>query len=134
MDRTPRAALAGVRVAISRTTLRIASCLWLAAVIAGSLQPARPGIIAPAHRELHWLAFGGGAFLLFTLARTLLQEIVRAAAIFGFALLLEILQYSANRRYMEWRDVRDDSLAVLVALAIYRWTGAWKPPPGNDTG
>jgi len=67
--------------------------------------------------------------LLFTLAQTLRQEILRGGAIIFLGLSIEVLQYLVNRNRMEWRDVRDDGVAIVVVFALYRLTGAWKPIP-----
>jgi len=84
---------------------------------------------ARVHREIHWAAFAGAALLLFTLSQTRRQEILRACTIFVLGFSLEFLQYLVNRNRMEWRDVLDDGLAILVAFAFYSLSGAWKPTP-----
>jgi hypothetical protein len=120
------------RTVVSRAMLRTAAKIWLVLLIAGSLQPGRPGIVTGGggiHREIHWVAFGGAALLLFALSQTLRQEILRAGALFFLGLSIEVLQYLVNRNRMEWRDVRDDGIAIVVAFALYRLTGAWKPTP-----
>lgn len=120
------------RTVVSRATLRIVAKIWLALLIAGSLQPVRPGIVtgvADVHRGLHWVAFGGAALLLFSLAQSRRQEIMRAVALLFLGLSIEVLQYLVNRNRMEWRDVRDDGLAILVGFALYVLAGAWKPTP-----
>ena len=114
---------------IPRVVLRIVAKIWLALLIVGSLQPARPGIVILAHREIHWVAFGGAALLLFSLSLTRRQEVLRAFIIFFLASSLEVAQHLINRNHMEWRDVGDDGLAILVAFALYRLPGAWKPTP-----
>jgi hypothetical protein len=105
------------------TRERILICLaavWIVALIAGSLQPARPGSTLGLHREIHWLAFGGLALFVLTISRNLRQEIACVAAACLLGLSLEFLQHLIYRNAMEWRDVRDDTLAVLIAFAIYR--------------
>jgi hypothetical protein len=117
------------RTAVSRAVLRIIAKIWFALLIVGSLQPARPDIVVLAHREIHWVAFGGAAFLLFSLSQTRRQEILRACIIFFLASSLEVIQHLINRNRMEWRDVRDDGFAILAAFALYLLAGAWKPTP-----
>jgi len=95
---------------------------WLLLLVVGSLGPARPGPVVGLglHREIHWLAFGGAAYLLLLLSRTRRQEM---RAIFCTCLLglsLEYLQHLIYRNVMEWWDVRDDALAILAAYALYR--------------
>ena len=106
--------------------LRIAQA-WILLLIVGSLQPARPGPVVGLHREVHWLAFAGAAFLLFSLSRSRIQEICSVVAVFLLGLSLEFLQHLIYRGALEWWDVRDDTLAILVALALYRLTRARKP-------
>jgi hypothetical protein len=113
--------------AASRAVLLIANWVWLALLVAGSLQPARPGIIKGNHRPIHYVAFAGAALLLFALSRTRRREIQGAISIFFLGFSLELLQHLIYRNYLEWRDVADDGLAILLALALYRLTGAWKP-------
>ena len=110
----------------SRTAavLRIVTRVWLAFMIVGSLQPARPRIVTGAHREIHALAFAGVALLLFSGARTRREEILKAHAVFFLGLSLEVLQHLIYRNAMEWHDVRDGALAILAAFALYRLTGA----------
>jgi hypothetical protein len=71
--------------------------------------------------------------LLFLLSSTRSQEILRAFAIFFLGISLEVLQHLIYRNPLEWRDIADDGVAILVAFALYRLTGAWKlgadPPP-----
>jgi len=119
------------RTAVSRAVLRIIAKIWFALLIAGSLQPARPDIVVLAHREIHWVAGGGAAFLLFSLSQTRRQEILRACIIFFLASSLEVVQHLINRNRMEWRDVRDDGFAILAAFALYLLAGAWKPTPDS---
>jgi hypothetical protein len=117
------------RTAVSRGVLRIVAKVWLALLIVGSLQPARPGIVTALHREIHGLAFVGAALLLFSLSRTRRQEILGAFTIFLLGFSLEFLQHLIYRNYLEWRDIADDGLAILLAFALYRLFGAWKPRP-----
>ncbi len=94
--------------------------LWTLLLVVGSLQPARPGPVAGLHREIHWLAFAGVAFLLLLIAHTRRQEIRSAFAMCVLGLSLEYLQHLIYRNRMEWRDVRDDTLAIAAAFALYR--------------
>lgn len=118
------------RTAVPPAVLRIVAKVWLALLIVGSLQPARPGIVAGLHREMHWVAFAGAGLLLFSLSRTRRQEILGAFAIFLLGFSLELMQRLIYRNHLEWRDILDDGLAILLAFALYRLTGAWKPRPG----
>jgi hypothetical protein len=117
------------RTGVSRGALRIVAWVWIALLVAGSLQPARPGVVKGLHREIHWLAFAGAALLLLALSKTRLREMLGASAIFLLGVSLEVLQHLIYRNHLEWRDIADDGLAILAALALYRLTGAWKPRP-----
>jgi hypothetical protein len=105
---------------------------WLLLLIVGSLQPARLGPGVALHRGIHWLAFAGTAFLLLLLSRNRRQEIRSAIGVFLLGLSLEYLQHLIYRNPMEWRDVRDDTLANLAAFALYqltRWRAGGSMPP-----
>jgi hypothetical protein len=107
--------------------LRIVAWLWVGLLIAGSLQPARASLVTGHHRGIHWLAFGGGALLLFPLSNTRRKQILCAFAIFLLGISLEILQHFIYRNSLEWRDIADDGVAILLAFALYRLAGARKP-------
>jgi hypothetical protein len=96
---------------------------WLLLVIVGSLQPARLRPSVALHRGIHWLAFAGAAFLLLLLSRNRRQEIRGAVAACLLGLSLEYVQHLVYRNPMEWRDVRDDTFAVLAAFALYQLAG-----------
>lgn len=108
-----------------RIILRLAQ-IWLLFLIGGSLQPARPGLILGLHREIHWLAFSGASFLLILLSRTRRQEVRSVIAVFLLGLSIEYLQHLIYRNAMEWRDVRDDALAIFAGLVLYKLGGACK--------
>lgn len=112
-----RATISG---ALRRTqTLRGIALAWLLLVVAGSLQPKRPLSVAGLHRPIHWLAFAGAGFLLLLLSRNRRQAFHRAILAFLLGLSLEGVQHFLYRRAMEWLDVCDDALAILIALALY---------------
>jgi hypothetical protein len=117
------------RIAVSRTVVRAAAWIWIAVLVAGSLQPARPGAVKMLHREVHWVAFAGAGLLLFALSKTRRREILGACTIFLLGVSLEVAQRSIYRNHLEWRDIADDGVAILAAFALYRLMGAWKPRP-----
>jgi hypothetical protein len=117
------------RAIVSQAVVRIAAWVWIAFLIAGSLQPARPGFVKGLHREIHWVGFAGAAVLLCSLSKTRRREILGASAVFLLGVSLEVLQHLIYRNHLEWRDMGDDGIAVLVAFALYRLTGAWKARP-----
>ena len=71
--------------------IRLIAQAWLLLMIVGSLQPARPGPVVATHRGIHFLAFGGAAFLLLLLSRNLRQEIRVVVAVCLLGLSLECL-------------------------------------------
>jgi hypothetical protein len=97
---------------------------WLLLLVIGSLQPARPGPVHAMHREIHFLAFGGAAFLLLLVTRNRREEIGVVAGACLLGLSLEYLQHLFYGNVMEWWDVRDDTIAVLAALVLYRLLAA----------
>ena len=102
---------------------------WILLLVVGSLQPSRPGSVVGLHREIHWLAFAGAAFLLLAASRNRRQEIRSTVALFLLGPPIEYLQHLIYRNPMEWWDVRDDTLTILAAFALYRLVGARKPAP-----
>lgn len=106
-----------------RAVLRIVTCLLFLVLIVGSLQRRRPGFFRPFHREIHWLAFAGAAFLLLLLSRSRREVILGVLGTCFLAISLEYLQHRIFLPHdpMEWHDVRDDALGVMLALALYRF-------------
>jgi hypothetical protein len=113
--------------AVPRAALRGVAWFWLALLIVASLQPIRPVIVKSNHRPLHYVAFAGAAFLLYSLSRKRRREIQGALAIFLLCFALEFLQHLIYRTHFEWTDVVDDGVAILAAYVLYRLSGAWKP-------
>ncbi len=101
--------------------------LWILALVVGSLQPARPAPVVGLHRGIHWLAFAGVALLLLLLSHTRRQEIRGILATCLLGLSLEYLQHLMYHNAMEWRDVRDDTFAIVGAYAIFRSIRICKP-------
>lgn len=93
--------------------------IWILAIVVGSLQPARPEPFVALHRQIHWLAFAAAAFLLLFPARSLRHAIQRAAAILLLGLALEWVQHFLYHGAIEWLDVRDDVVAILVGSTVF---------------
>jgi len=74
------------------------------------------------HREIHFFAFAGAAILLL-LSWNRRQEVRVVIAVFLMGVFLEYLQHLIYHNTMEWRDVRDDALAILAGFAAYRLAG-----------
>ena len=80
-----------------------------------------------AHRVAHVGAFVAVALLLLPLARTSRETWLMAAAIFCIACGMEVLQYYVfhlhrERQPLEWWDIRDNTVGVLLALLAVRFT------------
>ena len=112
-----------------RPIYRCAAILWATALLIGSLQPNRPAHIhfGVAHQALHWLGFGLLAYLATAgfgkLGRTWLGP---AAAAFLLGFTIELLQHRQYRIPIEWCDVRDDAIGILVVAAICRIVYGWR--------
>jgi hypothetical protein len=91
----------------STVLIRRIAQAWLLLLVIGSLQPARPGPVHAMHREIHFLAFGGTAFLLLLVTRSRREEmgVVLGGCLLGLS--LEYLQHLFYHNVMEWWDVRD---------------------------
>jgi hypothetical protein len=111
---------AGLRAAIGS--------VQLGRPLVGPFQKAAgPGPVIVLHREIHWLVFGGATFLLLLGSRNHRQELRSAFAMCLLGLSLEYLQYVIYHiDAIEWPDVLDDVLAILVALALYWLAGTCK--------
>ena len=80
------------------------------------------------HRVSHIGAFAALALLLLPLARTVRETWLITVAIFCVACGMEILQYhvfqfASNRQPIEWWDIRDNTVGLLLALLAVRFTG-----------
>ena len=80
-----------------------------------------------AHRVDHVGAFGVLALLLLPLARSRRETWLITAAIFCIACAMELLQYHVfhlhrERQPLEWWDIRDDTVGLLLALLAARFT------------
>jgi hypothetical protein len=68
------------------------------------------------HRIVHWLSFGGLAFVLGLLGRNTRQRVLGSAAVAGLGLGIEYLQHVIYMNPLETWDIRDDLRASLVGL------------------
>lgn len=108
---------------LSRQSLRIVAILWIASLIAVSLQPYRPPgeTHSARHRVMHVLAFGAGALMLMALGTDGKRQALGALIILSVALAIEMAQQTIYKGPFEWGDVRDDAIGILIAaLAIRR--------------
>jgi hypothetical protein len=105
--------------------VRRLTLVWLLLVIFGSLQPSRPLLVRSSnvHLGIHCVAFAGAAFLLLLLSTSRRQEICSVTAACLLGLSIEYLQHLIYHISIEWHDVRDDWLAILLIFAFYRLAG-----------
>jgi len=79
------------------------------------------------HRVAHVGAFGALALLVLPLARSRRETWLITAVIFCIACGMEMLQYhvfhfASNRQPIEWWDIRDNTVGLLLALLAVRYT------------
>ena len=105
--------------------IRLVTVAWLLLMILGSLQPARPPLLGYSsfHLGIHWVAFAGAAFLLLLMCSDRVQEVLGVSALCLLGISLEYFQHLIYHIPIEWRDVRNDWLAIFVAFALYRLAG-----------
>jgi hypothetical protein len=110
---------------LTRQVLRRIATLWIAGLVAISLQPWRPHGESQSivHQLWHLVSFGGAAAMLFTLSRNAKQVLTAALGIFCLAIAIETSQHLLYKNAFEWWDVRDDTIGVAFAWMLIRWTG-----------
>jgi hypothetical protein len=82
------------------------------------------GRVAANHRFVHFVAFGSSALILTLIPETRAFRLVAALGVVTLGLAIEYGQYQFfDLIRMEWGDVRDDCLAVIVSLALAQWRG-----------
>jgi uncharacterized membrane protein len=110
---------------LTRQRLRLLAAVWIAGLVAVSLQPWRPHGESQSivHQVLHVVLFGAAALMLAALSRTGKQASTAALAIFALAVAIETSQHLLYKDPFEWWDVRDDTIGVAFAWMLIRWTG-----------
>jgi hypothetical protein len=104
-----------------RATYRIATLIWAAALLIASLQPRRPPHFhfSLAHHIAHFLGFGALAFLATVgFGKPTRISLWPAAAAFLFGFAIEFLQHLENRGPIEWHDVRDNAIGIVVLTLL----------------
>jgi glycopeptide antibiotics resistance protein len=104
-----------------------AAILLLAGLFYLSLNQARRNGGTIAHRVDHIGAFGALALLLLPLARNRRETWLITAASLCVACGMELLQYhvfhfASNRQPIEWWDIRDNTVGILLALLAVQFT------------
>jgi len=111
--------------------LKIVASIWVAALVAVSLQPVRPdpaSELHQMHQPFHIVAFAITALVLRHCVVEWTQfpagkAAIRASlgAVLGTSALgavIELLQHVIYHNQMEWWDIRDDSLAAAAAICL----------------
>src|ERR1700722_8150418 len=100
-----------------RAAYRTATFIGAAALVIGSLQPRQPANLhfSTAHHVAHLLGFGALAFLAIVgFSGPSYASFWPAAASFLLGFAIEFLQHLQNRKPVEWHDVRDDGIGILL--------------------
>jgi hypothetical protein len=105
-----------------RVAYQTATIIWALALLAGSLQPRRPANFhyTPSHQAAHFLGFGLLALLAagsFEKPGAIAVWPVMLPLFLGVA--IEFLQHWKNRMPVEWDDVREDAMGILVFAALW---------------
>jgi hypothetical protein len=105
---------------VRRRAVRFGLIVWTLALTLGSLQPRRAEFfrIGVAHQLTHVLYFGILALLanaVFSRSRWLIWT---ALVCWLFGVGLEVSQHFIYRKDLEWGDIRDDGIGVVVGLSI----------------
>jgi hypothetical protein len=104
-----------------RATYRIATFIWAATLLIASLQPRRPPHFhfSLGHHIAHFLGFGALAFLATVgFGKATHTSLWPAAASFLFGFAIEFLQHLENRKPIEWHDVRDNAIGIIVFAVL----------------
>ena len=110
---------------LTRQLLRLLAAVWIAGLVAVSLQPWRPPGESQSivHNVWHVTFFGAVGVMLCALSRNGRQASTAALGIFCLAVAIETGQHLLYKDPFEWWDVRDDTIGVAFAWMLIRWTG-----------
>lgn len=121
-----------------RTVIRWVAIVWISGITAGSLMPTDLKIAIGSttsepvrspraefeHRLFHYVSFGVAALLLLLLASNHRQELIAAFAVAALGVTIELIQHFIMLYPLfEWDDVRDDMIAIVVALIAIQFKG-----------
>jgi hypothetical protein len=106
---------------------------WTVALLIGSLQPKRPAAfhVPLIHEILHvtsFLILASLASATFRNPRYVMRILV---ASFSFGLLIELLQHLFYGHPVEWWDVFNDSIGILLAIGLRKILKYWAVSPGQ---
>ena len=108
---------------MARRNLRWAAVIWVALLIVISIQPFRVHALrnfAHFHFALHVLWFGLAALLFLALSQSLRLEWIVTVSLICLGAAIEAAQTALYHHRFEWKDLRADSLGVLVAFLAIR--------------
>ncbi len=110
---------------LTRQLLRLLAAVWIAGLVAVSLQPWRPAGESQSivHQVWHVVSFGAAGLMLFALSRNAKQVSTAALGIFCLAVAIETSQHLLYKNPFEWWDVREDTIGIAFAWMLIRWTG-----------
>jgi VanZ family protein len=102
---------------MKRALLARIAPLWVAGLVAVSLQPWRPGTPhdGTVHGVLHFLAYLSTALLLAFAARGARQRIHAGLEVVALGAAIEYAQHLLYRGAFEWGDLASDVCAALLA-------------------
>jgi hypothetical protein len=120
-----------------RVACQAATIIWAVALLAGSLQPRRPANFhsSPAHQVAHFLGFGLLALLAavsFGKPGAIGVWPVLSPLFLGVA--IEFLEHWKNEMPVEWYDVREDAVGILVFAAIWHLYQRAARPTSSQMG
>lgn len=109
---------------LTRQTLRRIAIIWIIGLTAVSLQPYRPPGERQTirHRVAHVFSFGAAALMLLALGTDGKSESLAAAGVLCLAIAIETSQHLLYKNPLEWGDVRDDTIGILIAALLIRRT------------
>ena len=83
--------------------------------------------VTSGHRLYHFVAFGSTALLLLLVAATRGEQFAAVAGTILLGVSLEYVQHWVFHGALEWWDIRDDTIGVLLTGVICQW------PPVRST-
>jgi hypothetical protein len=108
-----------------RTLLARVAPIWVLALVIGSVLPDAAKIAIGTHywhRLYHLLSFGSTAYLLTLIARTTRERLYALLFVIALGAAIEFSQHAIFGNSIEWWDIRDDTLGVLLAAVLSQWS------------
>jgi hypothetical protein len=121
------------RPLVRRVALAGSAILWIAFLVFVSIN--RRGPRTPHGSLTHWaahvLAFAIPGLMLLPLCRNTGQKWAAALALVCLAGLLELRQHQIFGQPVEWWDIRDDGIGILLASFLLRFNRCRSASPGH---